>query len=960
MAPSKGRPEELERRDFLKLGATGVAASLAGCATGSQAPSAGMAPVPDADEAPAVSPSSEAQQTPQLGDLPDPATAEVETWLEPWVWRPADWPGGRLELNLVRNQNPGNAPSTGNPAPPLFSWNGTSPGPTIRVRGDGVIRTKVRNTLGLDVFDTAVGPFPDPGELPPALMRDTCLAATGEEPPPPEPGAGPPCNLFGLREEMARFLGAKTRPGWSLKGHVNGVHATHVTNIHTHGLHVAPGANPDGTHSDNVLLRILPRADWEARRQSDDPELHQLAQLEHVGELDYEYRLAATRDGARRPHPPGTHWYHPHAHGSTADQTASGVAGFLIVEGDVDESVNQALAGETWPDPEEKSGPFDYRERLIMMQRVNVGSVDQDARRGRRDLRLPPLLAVNGEKTPPILFMRPGAVERWRVLNASSDGSGTLRFVVLRGYFVQRDQRLWRVTREEPAEEGAEPVRRLEAVSAQDIEDAKLDLHQLSFDGLTLVVEEGGRARHTVLDLSRRNAGTTSPFHRPPQPGESVHESRLRAFQACYTDGDAIRRTYVRPNEVLLANANRTDVFFRAPLDAAGEVLTIVGLEPQLQSDNFPRQQQRMIDDPDVVPRRPFFDVVVAWVHVRGDAVPGGVFDVSSLAGRLPEVPPLLRPVAESELRIPRNEAAARRLPAGAARTRVIAYSGTGPTDFPSHVVPEAYAAAHPELEGLTWARHRDVPVLLPMFNGTMAINTEFDLAANPEPGPPRRFRPDDPQRSRVLVDTAEEWVLYSCSQTVWSHTDRRRYPQPGSYGAHFVSYPVAMAEGWRRFWADHEFRITSKGADHPFHIHINPMWVLRVDVPDENGELHNVLPEPRWMDTVPIPRNGGRVVFRTRFDDFVGTWVHHCHILLHEDLGMMQAVECSDSPEEANYRPRERVASHAMDASDVDAIYPKPSRALMYRQNLSFVDPNEIGGQAYPGFQLEIPELED
>ena len=43
-------------------------------------------------------------------------------------------------------------------------------------------------------------------------------------------------------------------------------------------------------------------------------------------------------------------------------------------------------------------------------------------------------------------------------------------------------------------------------------------------------------------------------------------------------------------------------------------------------------------------------------------------------------------------------------------------------------------------------------------------------------------------------------------------------------------------------------------------------------------------------MDTVSIPR-GGRVVFRSRFADYTGMWVNHCHILMHEDHGMMQAV---------------------------------------------------------------------
>ena len=152
---------------------------------------------------------------------------------------------------------------------------------------------------------------------------------------------------------------------------------------------------------------------------------------------------------------------------------------------------------------------------------------------------------------------------------------------------------------------------------------------------------------------------------------------------------------------------------------------------------------------------------------------------------------------------------------------------------------------------------------------------------------------------------------------------------------------------------------ISVKGNDHPFHIHINPIWVLRIDVPDENGNLHNVLPQPMWMDTVAIPRNGGRVVFRTRFDDFVGKWVNHCHVLLHEDNGMMQEVECTDDASRVNYRTRRRVASPSMPGEAVDSIYPKPSMDLMYRQNLSFVDMYEGELFEYPGFELKIPELD-
>lgn len=34
-----------------------------------------------------------------------------------------------------------------------------------------------------------------------------------------------------------------------------------------------------------------------------------------------------------------------------------------------------------------------------------------------------------------------------------------------------------------------------------------------------------------------------------------------------------------------------------------------------------------------------------------------------------------------------------------------------------------------------------------------------------------------------------------------------------------------------------------------------------------------------------------GKVVVRHRFLDFTGLFVLHCHILVHEDLGMLQTV---------------------------------------------------------------------
>jgi FtsP/CotA-like multicopper oxidase with cupredoxin domain len=86
------------------------------------------------------------------------------------------------------------------------------------------------------------------------------------------------------------------------------------------------------------------------------------------------------------------------------------------------------------------------------------------------------------------------------------------------------------------------------------------------------------------------------------------------------------------------------------------------------------------------------------------------------------------------------------------------------------------------------------------------------------------------------------------------------------------------------RLGAVEEWTITNRhDADHPFHIHTNPFQVVRI-----NGQP---LAAPIWRDTVNVPRLGS-VTVRSRFEDFTGRFVLHCHILNHEDLGMMQLIE--------------------------------------------------------------------
>ncbi|WP_299191022.1 multicopper oxidase family protein [uncultured Litoreibacter sp.] len=72
----------------------------------------------------------------------------------------------------------------------------------------------------------------------------------------------------------------------------------------------------------------------------------------------------------------------------------------------------------------------------------------------------------------------------------------------------------------------------------------------------------------------------------------------------------------------------------------------------------------------------------------------------------------------------------------------------------------------------------------------------------------------------------------------------------------------------------------------HPFHIHVNPFEVIEIS--DDSIEPN------RWLDTVPLPPKG-HVVIRMRLREFTGDFVQHCHILLHEDHGMMQLIRISE-----------------------------------------------------------------
>lgn len=92
-------------------------------------------------------------------------------------------------------------------------------------------------------------------------------------------------------------------------------------------------------------------------------------------------------------------------------------------------------------------------------------------------------------------------------------------------------------------------------------------------------------------------------------------------------------------------------------------------------------------------------------------------------------------------------------------------------------------------------------------------------------------------------------------------------------------------------------------GMDHPFHLHVWPMQVMSdsfgeraalraaytAQYPEAGSAGHAEAPVLRDVINVPA---GEQVVVRIRFSGITGRTVYHCHVLDHEDAGMMGIIE--------------------------------------------------------------------
>lgn len=143
------------------------------------------------------------------------------------------------------------------------------------------------------------------------------------------------------------------------------------TNLHVHGLHVSPMG--DG---DNVFIDVKP-----------------------LTEHTYRYQIPLDQQ-------PGFYWYHPHLHPLVEPEEAGGLAGAIVVEG----SLDNRLAN--------------VPQRFIVIQggnrRTKPSRPPPPGVSGKHPPVGVPELLVNGVQNP-TLRIRPGEIQRWRILNATPD-----------------------------------------------------------------------------------------------------------------------------------------------------------------------------------------------------------------------------------------------------------------------------------------------------------------------------------------------------------------------------------------------------------------------------------------------------------------------------------------------------------------------------------------------------------
>lgn len=169
----------------------------------------------------------------------------------------------------------------------------------------------------------------------------------------------------------------------------------------------------------------------------------------------------------------------------------------------------------------------------------------------------------------------------------------------------------------------------------------------------------------------------------------------------------------------------------------------------------------------------------------------------------------------------------------------------------------------------------------------TLGGSGEFVDTANMPVAVDRKFTITGAFNNQLANDQYKRSFFYNFSDYTWPNGP-------------LVQPRLGTVEEWEFISAHHD--------QHPTHVHVNDFQVIRTVNPVEGittgvqdweqdtfqipGLLPGVgNPDGYGGDTFGNETVNGSATIRTRFDDYTGTYVMHCHRLNHEDNGLMMTV---------------------------------------------------------------------
>jgi FtsP/CotA-like multicopper oxidase with cupredoxin domain len=238
--------------------------------------------------------------------------------------------------------------------------------------------------------------------------------------------------------------------------------------------------------------------------------------------------------------------------------------------------------------------------------------------------------------------------------------------------------------------------------------------------------------------------------------------------------------------------------------------------------------------------------------------------------------------------------------------------------------------------------QHEVDPSDLPTARPVVLLQIRVPDGVPPVTGPRSQFIPTAPKQPDFLKNIAD-------TEVQGTRTVNFATPVGPLFSSHMINghkfgdgeqkpLPVTLntVEEWKIM--NFTFPAATTAISHPFHIHLNPFQIVEIFDPNQTVNSPNLGPLPKyvpyaqvqdfsvqcgidpkqestwfdchnpidmgkpqvWWDVFPIPAGNtygtdnvpGFFRMRSRFVDFPGQYVIHCHILAHEDRGMMAIVQ--------------------------------------------------------------------